>query len=144
MESQIIDITEAIHLAVAPVFLLTAVATLITALNNRLGRIIDRRRVLQDRLHQSSDKAAETQVELQLLSRRVRLVYFSILSAVLGALMVCLVVAGTFMGALLSVKLAKTVVAVFFILAMLALIVCLSLFLREVFIAVSEGTHRLR
>jgi hypothetical protein len=41
MESQIIDITEAIHLAVAPVFLLTAVATLITALNNRIGRIID-------------------------------------------------------------------------------------------------------
>ncbi|HVK53836.1 MAG TPA: DUF2721 domain-containing protein [Burkholderiales bacterium] len=144
MDAQIIDITEAIHLAVAPVFLLTAVATLITALNNRLGRIIDRRRVLQDRSPQSSDKAAETQVELQLLSRRVRLVYFSILSAVSGALMVCLVVAGTFLGALISVKLTKTVVAVFFIMAMLALIACLSLFLREVFIAVTEGTHRLR
>jgi hypothetical protein len=34
----------------APVFLLTAVAAIIGAPNTRLGRIVDRRRVLQERL----------------------------------------------------------------------------------------------
>ena len=40
----------AIQLAVAPVFLLTAVATLIGALATRLARIIDRARDVEDRL----------------------------------------------------------------------------------------------
>ena len=39
------DITRIIQLAVAPVFLLTAIGTILSALNNRLGRIVDRRRV---------------------------------------------------------------------------------------------------
>lgn len=41
----------AIQLSVAPVFLLTAIATLIGVLAGRLGRIIDRARDLEDRLH---------------------------------------------------------------------------------------------
>ena len=42
--THITDITHAIQLAVAPVFLMTAIATLINVLNARLGRTIDRRR----------------------------------------------------------------------------------------------------
>src|ERR1700687_5732913 len=90
LETHITDITHVIQLAVAPVFLLTAIATLITALNNRLGRIVDRRRVVQDRLDHSGEKLAGSERELQQLSRRARLVYFAIFTAVLAALMVCL------------------------------------------------------
>ena len=43
MEPHVNDIARVIQLAVAPVFLLTAVATHINALNIRLGRAIDRR-----------------------------------------------------------------------------------------------------
>lgn len=144
MESHITDITRVIQLAVAPVFLLTAVATLITALNNRLGRIVDRRRVVDERLRGLAEVAAAAlNNELRLLVRRIRLIYFAILAAVLGALLVCLVVAGAFLGALLSVDLSKAV-AVLFILAMFALIVCLGLFLREVFLAVTGGSHKIR
>jgi uncharacterized protein DUF2721 len=144
MESHLTDITRVIQLAVAPVFLLTAVATLITALNNRLGRIVDRRRVLQDRMPELGDEPVNrAKRELNLLGRRIRLIYFAILAAVSGALLVCVVVAGAFLGALLAVDLAKTV-ATLFILAMIALIICLSLFLREVFLAVTGGTHMIR
>ena len=45
--THIANITHAIQLAVAPVFLLTAIATLINVLNARLGRTIDRRRYLR-------------------------------------------------------------------------------------------------
>ena len=50
MEPHLTDIARVIQLAVAPVFLLTAIATLISAMNTRLGRIVDRRRVIQTRL----------------------------------------------------------------------------------------------
>jgi hypothetical protein len=143
MESHLTDIARVIQLAVAPVFLLTALATLITALNVRLGRIVDRRRVLLDRLPGSNGTAAEeARSELRLLARRLRLVYFAILAAVLGALLVCLVVAGAFVGALIAVELAR-LVAILFILAMFSLIACLGMFLREVFLAVTEGTHHI-
>ena len=155
METHISDITHVIQLAVAPVFLLTAIGTLITALNNRLGRVIDRRRILQERLpggiaqptprstaHARDDAIVEMRAELHRLARRARLIYFSVLAAVTAALLVCLVVASAFLGALLTVELAR-LVAVLFILAMCALIVCLGLFLREVFLAVADRALKL-
>lgn len=144
MENHLSDIAHVIQLAVAPVFLLTAVATLITALNNRLGRIVDRRRLVEKSLRESNGQPdlMLTQ-EQRLLFQRIRLIYFAILAAVSGALLVCLVVACAFVGALASVDLSRTV-AVFFILAMLALIICLGLFLREIFLAVTEGFGSLK
>ena len=144
METHISDITHAIQLAVAPVFLLTAIGTLITALNNRLGRAVDRRRIVTDRLqHATQDEAAVARSELATLARRSRLIYFSILAAVTAGLLVCLVVACAFVGALLAIELSEGV-AVLFILAMVALIASLALFLREIFLAVSFGGLKLQ
>src|SRR3981081_3705232 len=147
MESHITDITRAIQLAVAPVFLLTAIGTLIAVLNVRLARNVDRRRILEEELRGTADnKRAEErrarQPELRLLTRRIRLIYFAMLSAGLGALLVCLVVAGAFVGALVAVDISREV-AVLFILAMFAVIGCLSMFLREVFLAVTAGGHKI-
>lgn len=145
MESHVTDISRVIQLAVAPVFLLSAIATLIAALSARLGRIVDRRRVVRGRLDTCTDAVvmAEATAEMEHLARRSDLVYFAILFAVLGALLVCLVVAGAFLGALMKVELAK-VVAGLFVLAMAALIVAWSLFLREVYLAVRAGVHKHR
>ena len=143
LESHLTDITHVIQLAVAPVFLLTAIATLINALNIRLGRGIDRRRLILGRIRGSAGlRSDDDRAELGLLARRIRLIYFSLLAAGLGGLLICLVVAGAFVGALMAVDLSK-VVAVFFILAMLAIVACLGMFLREVFLAVTGGTHRI-
>ena len=139
MESHLTDITRVIQLAVAPVFLLTAIATMINALNTRLGRIVDRRRVVQERLGATESNTAE-QREIRMLVRRSALVYYAIFGAVLSALLVCMVVAGAFLGALLGVDLARSVAGLF-IAAMLAMIAALGLFLREVFLAVRSGTH---
>jgi Protein of unknown function (DUF2721) len=141
MENHITDITQTIQLAVAPVFLLTAVATLITVLNIRLGRSIDRRRVVQERLEKLGDEQSRnTWAELRILGRRARLIYFAIFSAASSALLVCLVVAGAFLGALLSVDLAKGIAGLF-VLAIVALIGSLGMFLHEVFLAVMGGSH---
>ncbi|MEQ1516720.1 MAG: DUF2721 domain-containing protein, partial [Usitatibacteraceae bacterium] len=51
-QTDINQITHVITLAIAPVFLLTAVGTLMGVLANRLARIVDRIRTLEDRLHE--------------------------------------------------------------------------------------------
>lgn len=141
MESHLSDISRVIQLAVAPVFLLTAIATLISAMNARLGRVVDRRRVLFERLSSTdAELVSESADELQSLARRARLVYFAIFASVLAALLVCLVVAGAFVGALIAVDLARAV-AGFFVLAMCSMIAALGMFLREVYLAVSTSTH---
>lgn len=140
MDNHLSDIARVIQLAVAPVFLLTAIATMISAMNGRLGRIVDRRRVLLARVESIVDESMGRGDELALLEKRSRLVYFAIFFAVLSALLVCLVVASAFIGALMTTDLAR-VVAGLFVLSMGTMIVALSLFLREVYLAVRSGTH---
>ncbi|MEO8004518.1 MAG: DUF2721 domain-containing protein [Betaproteobacteria bacterium] len=138
------DITRIIQLAVAPVFLLTAIGTILSALNNRLGRIVDRRRVLEDRLRgkDAAARAAETEdvQELELLARRISLIYHAIVMAIVCALLVCLLVACAFLGVFVTLDIAR-LIGTLFILAMFALISSLWLLLKEVFIAVKVGRH---
>ncbi len=72
METHVGDITHVIQLAVAPVFLLTAIAALITTLNARLGRIVDRMRVILNQDESLPQGRPETVTrELHRLSRRI-------------------------------------------------------------------------
>jgi hypothetical protein len=135
------EIAGVIQLALAPVFMLTALAALIGALGARLGRAVDRRRDLEHRLPgMAAPELPSAHFELGVIARRIRFVYLSILSAVVSALFICLLIAGAFVGAFVAVDISRTIAAMF-ICAMLALIVCLLLFLREIFLAVSTPRH---
>ena len=140
-ELHIPEIAGVIQLAVAPVFLLTAIGTVIAALNVRLGRAVDRRRELEGRLPSlPQGELSSAREELAVIARRIRFVYLAILSAVVSALFVCLLIAGAFLGAFVRADLSYTI-GMMFVLAMLALIACLLLFLREIFLAVSTPRH---
>ena len=142
--SSIGDIAHVIQLAIAPVFLLTGVGTILAVLSNRLGRAVDRSRVVENLLPGlAGDALAFAQNELALLSRRTQLIYASIVLAVGCALFVCLLIAVAFIDAFLAVNLAQTVGALF-VLAMLALIACLVVFLREIFLAVTSARRAMR
>jgi hypothetical protein len=131
------DIGHVIQLAIAPVFLLTAVGTLINVLVNRLGRSVDRRRALTAALsHLEAGIAESARGELTFVARRVKLIYSAILLAVLCALLICLLIAIAFVDALVSADLSQFV-AILFIMAMLALIGSLVLFLREIYLGVT-------
>ena len=56
MDVSIDAITNNIQLALAPVFLLTAVATLINAISTRLARSVDRMRAIQEAIHRGDVK----------------------------------------------------------------------------------------
>ena len=68
------EVTHGIQLAVAPVFLLTAVSGMIGAIAGRLARIIDRARLVEDRARESNDpefleRAFKELAELRLRGR---------------------------------------------------------------------------
>ena len=141
VDAHVPEIAGVIQLAVAPVFMLTAIGTVIAALTVRLGRAVDRRRELENRI--ASLAPGERQLaedELEVIARRIRFVYFAILAAVISGLFVCLLIAGAFLGAFVRTDLSYTIGAMF-VFAVLALIACLLLFLREIFLAVSTPRH---
>ena len=138
------EITHVIQLAVAPVFLLTAVGTLLNVLTNRLGRAVDRGRVLNKLLRDvAGDTLQAVEWELTMVARRIHLIYTAIVLAVLCALFICMLIAVAFMDAFLAANLAR-VLGVLFIVAMLALIACLLVFLREIFLGVSSARHAMQ
>jgi hypothetical protein len=131
------DVTHVIQLAIAPVFLLTAICTLLNVLTNRLSRAVDRRRMLVARLpHLEETLCASAQGELGYLERRAQLIYLAIALAVAAALLVCLAIGGAFIDAMVRYDFAAAI-ATFFAMAMLALIGSLAAFLREIFFAVN-------
>jgi len=135
-ESHFLDIARVIQLAVAPVFLLTAIGTIINVLIQRLGRSIDRRRTLEERLPRYQDQVLlEAEVELKQLNRRIVLILWAVTLAVVAATLVCLLIGVAFAGAFVATNLARPV-AVLFIAAVIVLTAALLLFLREVTIAV--------
>jgi len=131
------DVSHVIQLAIAPVFLLTAGGTLLNVLIHRLGRAVDRRRVLVAALpSQEAMVAAQVHRELDFVERRVQLIYLAIFLAVATALVICLLIALAFLDALIAADLAQ-LIAVLFMIAMLALIGSLGLFMREVYLGVN-------
>jgi hypothetical protein len=127
-------ITHTIQLAVAPVFLLSAIGMVLSVLANRLGRIVDRARRVEEGLGQADDRTLLK--ELRPLSQRAHLIHVSLTCGTVAALLVCLLIAVAFIGYLLNVNFG-VFVAVLFILAMAALVMSLLFFLREVFIAIA-------
>jgi len=127
------DVTQAIQLALGPVFLLTGIAGMLGVMAGRLARIIDRGRRLSEGPTTPGipDSVA---VELASLDRRRHLASAAITACTLAALLVCLVITVLFVEALLDVPL-KWLVGVLFMSATIALVVGLALFLREVHLA---------
>lgn len=135
VEAHVFDITRTIQLAIAPVFLLTAIGTIINVLIARLARAVDRRRILEEHLpHYAEDRREPAEREMALLNRRIILVLWSTALAVLSALLVCLLIGTAFSGAYVALDLSRPV-AILFIAAVIALTGCLLLFLREISIS---------
>ncbi len=134
-EPLLTDITHTIQLAVAPVFLLTAVSTTLSVFTVRLARIVDRARTVEGLLAVAPPGRLEaTRRELKALSDRAALIHLALTFGTGCAIMVCLVIAVAFIGYLLGAHVGVSL-AVLFILALGAYVVALLCYLREVFMA---------
>jgi len=111
-------------------------------LTTRLGRVVDRARRLEARLIEgTAAERPDSVAELRGLTQRARLIQWAISAGTVAALLVCLLIGVAFVGYLFEARLGA-VVAVLFILAMLAFMTALTCFLREVTLAI--GSLRFR
>lgn len=130
--SGIVDIAHSIQLAVAPVFLLSAVGVFLTVLTNRLARIIDRARLLERSLPTQTDTpVTDLHQELIDLAKRAHMVQISIALATICALMICLVIVSLFAGVALHRNVSNFIV-ILFVTGLSAFIGALLVFLLEI------------
>ena len=138
--ANITTVAHAIQLAVAPAFLLTGAGAILAVLINRLGRVVDRFRVLERGLSGARrGELAEYKKEMARLTRRAWLIQRAITLCTIGALLICTVIAALFIGAVTGVDLSGTIAALF-IGAMLAMIIGLLIFVHEISLA-TGGIH---
>ncbi len=133
-------ILSAIQSAVAPVFMLTAIAAMIGTVATRLARIIDRARVLEERLESSAPinvKAASW--ELKRLKLRGRICNWSIGMLGICGMLIAATVMVLFMGETVSPR-SERLVPWTFLSALALFVAALLFFLLETFLA----THTLR
>jgi len=132
-------IQQAIQLAIAPVFLLTGIASLLGVMATRLARIIDRARYLEQTWTTLSEAAlGHARVEIRHLERRRTLASWSINCCTSAALLVCFVISTLFFEEFFGTEL-KWFAGALFVGAMIALVGGLSCFLREVYLATHLG-----
>lgn len=137
MISPITDIhyvSEAIRDAVAPVFLLTGIGSILGVLIGRLGRSIDRARFLND---MSKEKRDKVQDELRIIVKRTKWLRRAIGLATLAALCVCVSIASLFISVETGFKMPHLVL-IAFISSMFSVILALLCFLREIVLASRE------
>lgn len=129
------SMTQLVQLAIAPVFMLTSVAAFLAVLTNRLGRVIDRSRYLEDLHLECQEDINKRSLELSTLFRRVRLINWAISLLTACALLTCFMIAILFLGNFIHLNL-SVFIAGLFIFAMTCLIGGLSLLQGEIYLAI--------
>ena len=131
---EIHSVSEAIRDAVAPVFLLTGIGSILVVLIGRLGRSIDRARFLTDA---PEEKRERFKNELRIIVRRTKWLRRAIAAATFAALCICVSIASMFLSVETGLRLPHLVM-VSFIISMASLIFGLLCFLREIVLASRE------
>jgi len=131
---EIHSVSEAIRDAVAPVFLLTGIGSILGVLIGRLGRSIDRARFLTDAPEEKRERFKD---ELRIIVRRTKWLRRAIAAATFAALCICVSIASMFLSVETGLRLPHLVM-VSFIISMASLIFGLLCFLREIVLASRE------
>jgi hypothetical protein len=139
---QSVDIAHLIQVALTPIFLISAIGVTLSVLTNRLARIVDRARAMEDVLREPlQPNPPEARYEgrdlhalLRVLARRARYINAAITLITLSALFISLVVVMLFANAFLRWDL-SAFIACLFIASMVSLCAALLAFLIEVRIA---------
>ena len=136
MSTSVTDLAQVIQIVVAPIFMLTGIAGFLNVMSGRLGRIVDRARIMERRVHtiKNPEFLEQSENELKNLWRRITLINRSIGLCTASALFVCAVVVFLFLGDFWAFNLSAVIVTLF-IIALFLLIFALLTFLKEVHLA---------
>lgn len=142
---EIIHIGQVIQAAVAPVFLITGIAALLGVASNRLMRIMDRSRELENSIPDVQDiqsKKVQTE-ELRYLWKRISLINKAYSLYTLTALLLCVVITVLFISHIYTIQLSVLISSIF-VGALMVLIMALMFSLREIFLTTRSLQIRLK
>lgn len=126
------ELVPVLQVAIGPVILISGVGLVLLTMTNRLGRILDRTRLLVRDLHRTDEGTrAVIAAQLDILDRRARLVRAAIALATISVLLAATLVILLFVTALLRLEVAGAL-ALLFVACMASLIAGLVWFLRDV------------
>ena len=131
------DLLKIIQAAIAPVVLISGVGLLLLTLSARLGRIVDRTRIVAAERQAANDANRDMlNIQLAVLRNRARLIRFALALSATSVALVSLLIIGLFLGLLLAWNM--TVPCTFlFIGSMLSLVTAMLVFVRELFEALT-------
>lgn len=119
-------IFDALQLAVGPVILISAYGLLLLSMTNRLGRAIDRSRMLV------RERGPRRELQLQIIASRARWIRSSILFTVIGIISAAVLVLVLFVSAVTQLDLGLPVAALF-VASILSLVLALGYFMADIF-----------
>ena len=108
------DIVPVLEIAVGPVIVISGVGLLLLTMTNRLGRAIDRARLLcRDLSGESAEKRAQDLTQITIIYRRAQVLRWAIALSAFSVLLISALIIILFMGALLDWQAGVCVVLVF-------------------------------
>jgi len=119
------SIFDALNLAISPVIMISAYGMLLLSLTNRLGRAVDRARVL------AGQSGASRQLQVEILARRARRIRAAILAVSLAMFFAAVLVLVLFVSVFAHIDL-KIVVSVLFLASLIGLIFSLAFLIADV------------
>jgi hypothetical protein len=118
--------------AIGPVILISGIGLLLLTMTNRLGRAIDRARILVGNLPNTTEtRRVKIAAQLQILWRRARLIRLAITLASVSALAAAILIIVLFLTALWQIE-TSWIIVILFIVCMLCLIGSLALFIHDI------------
>jgi hypothetical protein len=133
------QLSHVISQAAAPAFLLGALAAFIAVLISRQNRIIDRS-IYLNQIPDDDQMRCRLKVDLPRLVRRAAMINRAIFWSIMGSISISVVIVVGFVSAFFQIQHERGV-AILFVIAVIAFIVSLVDFAREVRIALSEYDH---
>src|ERR1700675_770153 len=126
------DLVPSLQIAIGPVILISGVGLLLLSMTNRVGRVIERSRLLSTELRLGAGEERDRLLsQLEILKTRARLVRQAITLAIASLLSVALLIITLFVAAVFALEVGFLVVALF-VCCMGALIGALIAFLRDI------------
>ena len=118
--------------AIGPVILISGIGLLLLTMTNRLGRAIDRARILVGSLQNTTEaKEEKTVAQLRILWERARMIRLAIALTSFSALTAAILIIVLFSTALWQIESAGVIVALFMV-CMVSLIGSLVIFIRDI------------
>lgn len=131
------DILRIIQAAIAPVVLISGVGLLLLTLTSRLGRIVDRTRILAaERRGAPAEERAGLDRQLAILAHRARLIRLAVALSASSVAIIGILITVLFLGLLLGWDVALAG-ALLFVTGLLTLVAAMLVFVRELFHALT-------